>query len=181
MSKSIVIIGGGIVGLSCAYYLHKNGHDVTVIEKSDLTQGASFVNAGYITPSHIIPLAAPGMISKGLKWMFNSASPFYLKPRWDPEFFKWAWYFKKSSTNAKVGKAIPVIKDINILSRNLFEEIKASGDLGEFQLERIGLLMLYKTEKAGAAEMAVAEKAKFIGLEVKSLSADETQNLEPET
>lgn len=181
MSKNIVIIGGGIVGLSAAYFLHKGGHEVTLIEKSDFSHGASFVNAGYITPSHIIPLAAPGMINKGLKWMFNSASPFYMKPRWDTEFFKWAWYFKRSSTNAKVEKAIPVIKDINILSRGLFEDIKASGDLGDFQLERIGLLMLYKTEKAGASEMKVAEKAKFIGLEVQSLSAQETQNLEPET
>ena len=80
MSKNIVIIGGGIVGLSSAYYLQKSGHQVTVIEKSDFTEGASFVNAGYITPSHIIPLAAPGMMTKGIKWMFNSASPFYLKP-----------------------------------------------------------------------------------------------------
>ena len=153
MSKKIIIIGGGIAGLSSAYFLRKSGHRVTVIEKSDLTQGASFVNAGYITPSHIIPLAAPGMMSKGLKWMFNSASPFYLKPRWDPEFFKWAWYFKRSSTQAKVEKAIPVIKDINILSRGLFEDIKASGDLGDFHLERKGLLMLYKSEKAGEEEL----------------------------
>lgn len=172
-------MGGGIVGLSTAYFLHKSGHRVRVLEKSDITQGASFVNAGYITPSHIIPLAAPGMMSKGLKWMFNSASPFYLKPRWDPEFFKWAWYFKRSSTRVKVELAIPVIKDINILSRGLFENIKASGDLGDFQLERKGLLMLYKTEKAGEEEMKVAEKAKFIGLEVKALTKQETQQLEP--
>ncbi|MEN8790494.1 MAG: FAD-dependent oxidoreductase [Flavobacteriaceae bacterium] len=180
MSKNIVIVGGGIVGLSTAYFLHKSGHRVTVLEKSDITSGASFVNAGYITPSHIIPLAAPGMMSKGLKWMFNSASPFYLKPRWDPEFFKWAWYFKRSSTRAKVEQAIPVIKNINILSRGLFEDIKSSGDLGDFQLERKGLLMLYKTEKAGEEEMKVAEKASFIGLEVKALNKKETQNLEPD-
>ena len=58
MSKRIVIIGGGITGLSSAYYLNKEGHQVTVIDKSDITTGASFVNAGYITPSHIIPLAS---------------------------------------------------------------------------------------------------------------------------
>ncbi|MGB5780400.1 MAG: FAD-dependent oxidoreductase, partial [Eudoraea sp.] len=127
MSKRIVIIGGGIAGLSSAYYLYKSGHQVTVIDKSDITVGASFVNAGYITPSHIIPLASPGMIVKGIKWMFNSASPFYMKPRWDPDFFRWSWYFHKSSTQAKVAKAIPVIKDINILSRGLFEDIYASG------------------------------------------------------
>lgn len=180
MSKNIVIIGGGIVGLSSAYFLNKSGHQVTVIEKSDFTHGASFVNAGYITPSHIIPLAAPGMMSKGLKWMFNSASPFYLKPRLDPEFLKWAWYFKRASTRAKVEKAIPVIKDINILSRGLFEDLKISGNLGDFHLERKGLLMLYKTEKAGAEEMEVAEKAKFIGLEVEPLNLEQLKILEPE-
>jgi len=179
MSKRIVIIGGGIAGLSSAYYLNKSGHQVTVIDKSDITTGASFVNAGYIIPSHIIPLASPGMIAKGIKWMFNSASPFYLKPRWDPDFFRWSWYFHKSSTQAKVARAIPVIKDINILSRGLFEDIYASGDLGEFQLERKGLLMLYKTDKAGEDELAVAQKARLLGLEVKALDLAALKKLEP--
>ena len=179
MGKRIVIIGGGIAGLSSAYYLNKEGHQVTVIDKSDISAGASFVNAGYITPSHIIPLASPGMITKGIKWMFNSASPFYLKPRWDPDFFRWSWYFHKSSTQAKVAKAIPVIKDINILSRGLFEDIYSSGDLGVFQLENKGLLMLYKTDKAGEDELEVARKARFLGLEVKSLDNAELKKLEP--
>jgi D-amino-acid dehydrogenase len=179
MSKNILIIGGGIVGLCSAYFLQKEGHQVTVVDKSDITSGASFVNAGYITPSHIIPMASPGKITQGIKWMFNSASPFYMKPRWDTDFFKWSWYFHKSSTHAKVEKAIPVIKDINILSRDLFEGIKASGDLGEFQLERKGLLMLYKTQKSYDHEMEVAKKASFLGLEVQELNKSQLAEIEP--
>ncbi|MFS4492034.1 NAD(P)/FAD-dependent oxidoreductase [Maribacter sp. 2308TA10-17] len=179
MSKNIVIIGGGIVGLSSAYFLQKEGHQVTVIDKSDISSGASFVNAGYLTPSHIIPMASPGKITQGIKWMFNSSSPFYMKPRWDTDFFKWSWYFHKSSTNAKVEKAIPVIKDINILSRDLFEGIKASGDLGDFQLERKGLLMLYQTQKSYDHEMEVAEKASFLGLEVRELNQSQLAEMEP--
>lgn len=177
--KNIVIIGGGIVGLSAAYYLQKDGHQVTVIDKSDITSGASFVNAGYLTPSHIIPMASPGKITQGLKWMFNSASPFYMKPRMDLDFLKWSWYFKKSSTHAKVEKAIPVIKDINLLSRDLFEGIKASGDLGDFQLERKGLLMFYKTQKTYDHEMEVAQKASFLGLEVRELDKSQLSEIEP--
>lgn len=177
--KSVVIIGGGIIGLSAAYFLQKAGHQVTVIDKSDITSGASFVNAGYITPSHIIPMASPGKIAQGIKWMFNSSSPFYIRPRWDMDFFRWAWYFHRSSTAAKVEKAIPVIKDINILSRGLYEDMKASGDMGNFHLERRGLLMLYKTDKSFEHEMEVAEKAAFLGLEVSELSASELKNIEP--
>ncbi|MFK7811061.1 MAG: NAD(P)/FAD-dependent oxidoreductase [Maribacter sp.] len=180
MSKNIIIIGGGIVGLSSAYYLQKEGHQVTVIDKSDITSGASFVNAGYLTPSHIIPMASPGMITKGLKMMFNSASPFYMKPRLDTDFLKWSWYFKKSSTKAKVEKAIPVIKDINILSRDLFEGIKASGDLGDFQLERKGLLMIYKTQASFEHEMIVAKKVSFLGLEVRELTKAQLLEIEPD-
>lgn len=179
MAKNIVIIGGGIVGLSAAYFLHKAGHQVTVIDKSDITGGASFVNAGYITPSHIIPLASPGKIAQGIKWMFNSASPFYMKPRWDVDFFKWSWYFHKSSTKEKVAKAIPVIKDINLLSFDLFKEMKASGDLGDFQLERKGLLMLYQTQKSFDHEIEVAKKASYLGLEVKELNRTELLKLQP--
>lgn len=179
MGKDVVIIGGGIVGLCSAYFLQKEGHKVTVLDKSDITSGASFVNAGYITPSHIIPLASPGMISKGIKWMFNSSSPFYMQPRWDTDFFKWSWYFHKSSTKEKVELAIPLIKEINIISRELFTSIKNSGDLGDFQLERKGLLMLYKTDKEGEHEMQVAKKASYLGLEVSSLNKKELDTLQP--
>ncbi len=177
--KSVVIIGGGIVGLSTAYYLHKEGFEVTVIDKGDITTGASFVNAGYITPSHIIPLASPGMIAKGIKMMFNSASPFYMKPRLDADFLKWSWYFHKSSTPEKVEKAIPAIKEINLISRELFTDIKNSGDLGDFQLERKGLLMLYKTEAAYLHEKQVAKRVAFEGLEVSDLNKSELLKLEP--
>ncbi|SEL38105.1 D-amino-acid dehydrogenase [Maribacter orientalis] len=179
MAKNIVIIGGGIVGLCSAYYLSKEGHKITVIDKGDITSGASFVNAGYITPSHIIPLASPGMIAKGIKMMFNSASPFYMKPRLDAEFLKWSWYFHKSSTKAKVEKAIPVIKEINLISRELFTDIRNSGDLGEFQLERKGLLMLYKTEASYLHEKEVADRASFLGLEVSDLNKTELKKIEP--
>ncbi|MDO6807726.1 FAD-dependent oxidoreductase [Zobellia galactanivorans] len=179
MSKRIIIIGGGIVGLCSAYFLQKEGHEVVIIDKSDMTSGASFVNAGYITPSHIVPLASPGMIAKGIKMMFNSASPFYMKPRWDIEFFKWSWYFHKSSTKEKVARAIPVIKEVNVLSRELFQFIKASGDLGDFQLERKGLLMLYKTKEAYLHEKEVADKAIFLGLEVSELDQKQLARLEP--
>jgi len=179
MTKNIVIIGGGIAGLCSAYYLNKAGHQVTVIDKGDITSGASFVNAGYITPSHIIPLASPGMIAKGIKMMFNSASPFYMKPRLDVDFLKWSWYFHKSSTKAKVEKAIPVIKEINLISSDLFSEIKNSGDLGDFQLERKGLLMLYKTEASYLHEKDVADRASFLGLEVSELNKEELKMLEP--
>jgi hypothetical protein len=72
----VVIIGGGIIGLSSAYYLHESGHDVTVIDKTDMTGNCSYGNAGYVCPSHFIPLATPGIVKQGLKWMWNSKKPF---------------------------------------------------------------------------------------------------------
>lgn len=177
--KNCIVVGGGIVGLSCAYYLQKEGHQVTVIDKSGLNEGASYVNAGYITPSHIIPLAAPGMMAKGIKYMFNSNSPFYMKPRLDKDFIKWTLAFNKSATQANVEKAIPLIKDINLLSKELYTDLYNSGDLGEFQLEKNGLLMLYKTKKEGHHEREVAKRAGDLGLAVKELSLEELHNLQP--
>ncbi len=178
MSKKVIIIGGGIIGLCSAYYLQKEGHQVTVIDKSNFTSGASYVNAGYIAPSHIISLAAPGMITKGIKWMFNSSSPFYVKPRLDLEFLKWIWAFKKSATAKKVDSSIGVIKDFNLLSRDLFEDLKFSNEF-DFHYERKGLLMAYQTEKAGEEEWKVGQRAIQEGLGVKNLSNKEVEKLEP--
>ncbi len=179
MGKSILIVGGGIVGLSCAYYNLKEGNQVTVIDKSDMTQGASYVNAGYLTPSHIIPLSSPGMMAKGIKWMFNSSSPFYMKPRLDTDFLAWAWKFHKSANHTHVEKAIPLIRDINLLSKDLYTQLHDSGELGDFQLEQRGLLMLYKTQKEGRLEKEVARRAADEGLEVRELSRLELDALQP--
>jgi D-amino-acid dehydrogenase len=178
MAKKVVIIGGGIVGLSTAYFLHKEGHQVTVVDKSNFTTGASYVNAGYITPSHIISLAAPGMITKGIKWMFNPASPFYMKPRLDWDFIKWGWAFKKSATQKKVEVAIPVIKDINLLSQDLYVAMKSSGDF-KFHYDHKGLLMAYKTDKMGETEWNIGKRAMDEGLKVQLLSKKQVDNLEP--
>ncbi len=180
MRKKVVIVGGGIIGLCCAYYLNEEGHEVVVIDKSNIQSGASFVNAGYLVPSHIIPLAAPGMINQGIRYMFNTSSAFYMKPRMEPDFLKWAWYFKKSSTAAKVKKAIPVIKDINLLSKELYFAIKASGDLGDFHLEKQGLLMVYQTTKYEEAEAKTAERVRAFGLEVRHLDSEAIKALQPD-
>nr|WP_299381829.1 FAD-dependent oxidoreductase [Allomuricauda sp.] len=178
-NKSVIVVGGGIIGLSSAYFLQKEGHQVTVLDKSNMDSGASYVNAGYITPSHIMPLASPGMISKGIKYMFNSSSPFYMKPRLDFDFIKWAWYLKKSSTAEKVAKAMPVIMDINLLSRELYEHIWNSGDLGDFHLEKKGLLMMYQTKKERDHEHEVSEQARDLGLTVNHLDLDGLKLMEP--
>jgi D-amino-acid dehydrogenase len=178
MSKKVVIIGGGIVGLCSAYYLQKEGHQVTVIDKSDFTSGASHVNAGYITPSHLISLAHPGIINQGIKWMFNSASPFYVKPRLDPEFLKWTWAFKKSANAKKVESSVRVIRDINLLTRDLYEDLKTSNEF-DFHYERKGLLMAYQTDKAGEGEWKVGQRAIKEGLSAENLSKEEVQKMEP--
>ena len=179
MGKNVVVIGGGIMGLCCAYYLHKEGHRVQVLDKSAMDGGASYVNAGYLTPSHIIPLASPGMMTKGIKWMFDSSSPFYLKPRLDPDFLKWAWQFHRSSTAEKVNRSIPVIAEINVLSKELFQELYDSGDLGNFQLVKAGLLMLYKSEEGGRKELEVMRRVQDLGLEARELSLEELATLQP--
>lgn len=176
--KKIVVIGGGVIGLCSAYYLVKAGHEVVVVDQSSMDFGASFINAGYLTPSHFIPLAAPGMVKQGIKWMFDAQSPLYIKPRWNASFLKWAWAFQKSCSAKNVERSIGAIKDINLMSAELFSEIKTSEEF-TFQLENKGLFLLCKTEKKLEEELHVAKIATSEGLEVNQLSLSELKIKEP--
>ena len=178
MNKNCIIIGGGIIGLCSAYYLQKEGHTVTIVDQSNMDAGASYVNAGFLSPSHIIPLASPGMMKKGLKWMFDPSSPFYIKPRLEIDFLKWVWAFNKSCNAKHVEKAIPAIKDISVLSQELYDELKATSDF-RFHYDKKGLFMLCQSEKALDNEIKVAQLAIEQGLEVNILSKNEVQKLEP--
>ena len=86
MQKKVTIIGGGIIGLSTAYFLQKEGYEVTIIDSSNMDSGASYSNAGYVCPSHFIPLAAPGVVRSGLRWMLDASSPLYIKPSLKSDF-----------------------------------------------------------------------------------------------
>lgn len=176
--KKCIVIGGGIIGLCSAYYLQKEGHEVTIIDQSGMDGGASYVNAGYISPSHIVPLSAPGIVQKGIQWMFDPSSPFYVKPRLDPDFLRWAWAFNKSCTHKHVKKSIPVIRDIAVFSHDLYEEIEKEPGF-DFHFEKKGLLMLCKTEKMLEEEIKVAHLAEEVHLQSKVLNKDELRILEP--
>lgn len=176
--KNCIVIGGGVIGLCAAYYLKKEGHKVTVVDQSNMDSGASYVNAGYLSPSHFIPLSAPGVMKKGIKWMFNSSSPLYIKPRLDKEFLQWARSFNRSCNPKHVEKAIPAIKGLTLLSQDLYDDIKRNENFN-FHLEKKGLLMLCQTQKMFEEELKTVDMAKTEGLEAREINLVELKELEP--
>lgn len=174
MSKNILIIGGGVIGLSTAYYAAKRGLRVSVVDRGG--GGCSFGNAGMIVPSHFTPLAAPGMVAMGLKWMWNPESPFYIKPRLNWELAAWAWKFMRASTKEHVARCAPVIRDLSFASRALFEELAHTLDFG---LVKRGLLMLCKTQRTLDEEARTAATANALGVPAEVLDAKATAALDP--
>jgi D-amino-acid dehydrogenase len=173
----VVILGGGVIGMCSAYYALRRGFQVTVIER-EVAGGdnCSMGNAGMIVPSHFIPLAAPGMISKGLRWMFNPESPFYVRPRVNLDLARWGWLFYRNSTAKHVEETQELLRDLNLESRRLFAELSEEEDFG---LEKRGMLMLCKTAKGLDEEAEVAKAAREIGLEAEVVDAAGAAKLDP--
>jgi D-amino-acid dehydrogenase len=178
MAQPIIIIGGGVIGLCSAYYAARAGFKVTVLEKqAESRDGCSFGNAGMIVPSHFVPLAAPGMVALGLKWMWNPESPFYVKPRLSPSLLEWGYRFWRAATPDHVARCAPLIRDLSLLSRSLFEELVADGL--DFGLTKEGLLMLCKTRHGLAEETAAASRAQELGLPAEVLDPGQAAALDP--
>ena len=144
----VLIIGGGPVGLSCAYYLLKSGRSVTLLDAKEIGKGSGSGNAGHIVPSHIIPLAAPGVVTSALKWMLDPArSPFGMKVSLDPNYLMWLLKFVLACSESNVQKNLQPLNDIGELSAKIFAQIVAEENFYCSYQEQ-GLLFLYKTEKA---------------------------------
>lgn len=176
--NKFTIVGGGVSGLCSAYYLLKEGFQVEIIDPSFSTEGTSYGNAGMVVPSHFIPMASPGIISKGLKMMLDSSSPFYIKPRLDFRLAQWLWKFTRSCTSENVERSQYLIWSYNEMSKKAYREISALEGL-EFDFQERGLLMLYKTEKSKKEEVEVAERATKLGLNVEVLDQDGVRKLNP--
>lgn len=173
------IIGGGIIGLSTAFYLQASGWEVTLLEKGDLSDNCSFGNMGYLSPSHFVPLAAPGMISKGLLWMFDVKSPFYVRPTLRWELADWGLKFMRHATEAHVHRSAPHLRNLLLLSRDLMADWHLSG-LMSFEYESKGCLMYYQTAHAEKEELENAKAAADLGLTVEVLTREQVQALEPQ-
>lgn len=178
MPKRVLIIGNGIVGLSSALAAAERGFDVTVLDR--ISQGGdncSVGNAGMVVPSHFVPLAAPGVISQGLRWMRDPESPFYVKPQVNWDLMQWGLRFYLATHPHQVAASSQLLRDMNLASRELYVQWQDHGI--DSNLVKRGLLMLCKTQHALDEESELAIKARGLGIPASVLSPEETASLDP--
>ena len=167
-----LVIGGGAIGICCAYYLHGLGKNVTVVDKDNICSGSSYGNAGLIVPSYSTPLAAPGVIFQGLKWMFNPESPFYIKPRFNRELLSWLWQFRGACSENNVRKGLPILSGLSSASMELFDDLAALEEFN-FGFEKNGIVELFNTQKGFQKGAKDAQRLQEYGIEHKILKKGE--------
>jgi D-amino-acid dehydrogenase len=179
-NNRVHIIGGGINGLCSAWYLIKKGYHVTIIDGTDLSDGTSHGNAGMIVPSHFVPMPTPGVIKQGIKFLLDSKSPFYIRPRASWDLLQWIWGFLRSATPQKIKTGSKVLLDLNQESRDLYR--KMALELPEtFHFEDKGLLMLFNTLAQEKEEKELADMAHDLGIEARMVDPLQLQKMEPTT
>ena len=173
----VLVIGAGAVGISAAHYLRQKGFEVSVIDSGQVGAGCSYGNAGLIVPSLSVPLAAPGVVGQALRWMFEPESPFYIRPRANLDLLSWLWRFWSASTETHKRRAMPLLRDLGVASRRLFDEL-ADLEGVEFAFERRGRFSVYRTEAALAHSVADAELLREIGIESRVVGPAEVRDLQ---
>ncbi len=127
----VLVIGAGIVGLFCAYYLRQAGASVTVVERGAVggPQSCSSGNTGFVGTQGSVPLAEPGVPSQGLRWLLNPRSPFYIKPRFDPELARWLWHFRRACNEQDAMAGFSVLLDLKRRSLDILRQLCAANGL----------------------------------------------------
>jgi D-amino-acid dehydrogenase len=134
---------------------------------------------GYLSPSHFVPLAAPGTLEQGLLWMFNKKSPFYVRPLPSWALLDWGLKFVRASTQAHVDRSARPLVELLLFSKKLFQDW-AGADTLDLNLLEKGCLMLYQTAKYEKESLEIAEKAEQLGLKVEALGREQVQTIEPD-
>jgi D-amino-acid dehydrogenase len=119
----VVVVGAGIVGLSTAWYLQERGTQVTVVDRTGVSAGSSWGNAGWLTPALTLPLSEPAVLSYGLKAMLDPASPLYIPFSANPALMRFLIGFARHCTPGKWRAAMAVFSEINTTGLDAFDEI----------------------------------------------------------
>ena len=173
-----VVIGAGIVGLSCARMLLRAGHGVTVIDRHPAGDKASFGNAGGIGVTEILAAAAPGLIWQVPRWLADPLGPLSLRPSHLPHLLPWLIRFLRTGTRAEMGRIAGVLKSLTAPVYDdllpLLSELGLSADL-----HRVGALWIYDTEAGFERDAPAHALRRQHGIEVETISGAEAGRLEP--
>jgi len=142
-----LVIGGGVVGAGCAYYLSKAGCEVTLIDRGEFGKACSHGNCGYISPSHVLPLSQPGVVWKSLKSMMSKDSPFYIKPRFSPTLWKWLWNFWRGCNVKDMTASGQALAAILKSSRALYDDLLRDEQL-DCEWEDKGFFFVHQSQQS---------------------------------
>lgn len=144
-SEQTVIVGGGVIGAMCAWYLKQAGHEVTILDRDRFGAACSHGNCGYVSPSHVLPLTQPGMVRKALRSMLSSQSPFYVKPRLSLDLWSWLFKFARRCNERDMLEAADSIHRLLQSARELYIQLIAEQQL-DCEWQPIGLLFVFQDE-----------------------------------
>ncbi len=136
----IVIIGGGVIGLSTAWELHKRGEEVVVLDSRTAGMAASAVNAGWVSPA-MGPVPGPGLVATSMKWMLNPESPLYIKPRLDPGFLAWLYRFWRSCNTKAYDAGVEATGALGRGTMAIMDQWVEDGI--DFEMHKFGLLYAF--------------------------------------
>jgi D-amino-acid dehydrogenase len=178
-SRHVVIIGGGVIGTACAYYLAKQGWRATIVEQGALGSGSSGGNCGFVCPSHVLPLAEPGMVAQGIASLFKKNSPFAVRFRMDPSLWSWLIHFAMRCNERAMVEAARGIQPLLESSLELYQQLVDSEPL-DCEWQRKGLLFAYRSMAALDAFAPTNRLlAESFHCPAKRYGGDDIRNLEP--
>jgi len=175
----VIVIGGGVVGLSCAFALRQDGHEVEVLEARGIGLGASAGNAGWVTPSLSTPLAAPGVLRLGLRSALDPKGALVIRPQLDPLWIRWLWGFARSCRPAAFKTGVAGLLGLSLRTLDGLDAMRAAGV--EFEEHRAGLLSVARTPSGIEWFDRVFRELRALGFEgrMDPLDADAARTLEP--
>ncbi|MEV8181492.1 FAD-dependent oxidoreductase [Specibacter sp. NPDC078692] len=159
--RSAIVIGAGIVGLSTAWHLQRHGISVTVIEKSGPAAGASWGNAGWVSPGLVMPLAEPGAWKHAARGLFDRNAPLRIPARLDPQLWKFLLQFASNMTAKRWEKTVHALQPITSMVTESFAEMASQGITSP--LIAAPLMAGFSTSGAATAFRTEIEKLREMG------------------
>jgi D-amino-acid dehydrogenase len=175
--RHTIIVGGGVIGVCCAYFLAKRGARATVLERDQIGKAASYGNAGSITPDHP-PINKPGRVRQALKSLFDPLSPLYVAPKFDPALARWLWLFSQACTERNLETSMRSLAPLGQASRRLFDELVETEKL-ECYFRRDGYYEVYLTESGLESARRESAMISRFGFHPEVISGDALREDEP--